>query len=129
MTTVLVVDDDELVGEMMRAVLERAGMRVIVHNSGFGLAIAVREHRPDLVVLDVNMPGLSGIHAVRAMRALDPSYGIDAPVLLHSGMAGEALEELAREIGAAGCLRKPARAAETVDAVRRALEPKVALGS
>ncbi|MBK8234223.1 MAG: response regulator [Deltaproteobacteria bacterium] len=81
MDTILVVDDDELVADLLRAVLERAGMRVVVHTSGFGLAVAVRKHRPALVVLDVNMPGLSGVQAVRAMRALDPAYGIDAPLL------------------------------------------------
>lgn len=124
MTTILLVDDDELVAEMLRAVLERAGMRVLVHDSGFGLALAVREHRPDLVVLDVNMPGLSGIHALQAMRALDPSYGIDAPILLHSGMPEAALMKLAEEVGAAGWLRKPSRSVETVEAVRRAIETR-----
>ena len=55
------------------------------------------------------------------MRALDPTYGIDAPLLLHSGLPHAELEELAQQTGARGWLRKPARAAETVDAVRRAL--------
>lgn len=121
MDTILVVDDDELVADLLRAVLERAGMRVVVHTSGFGLAVAVRKHRPALVVLDVNMPGLSGVQAVRAMRALDPTYGIDAPLLLHSGLPHAELEELAQQTGERGWLRKPARAAETVAAVRRAL--------
>ncbi|MBX7083564.1 MAG: response regulator [Nannocystaceae bacterium] len=121
MATILVDDDDDLVADLLRAVLERAGMQVVVHTSGFGLALAVKQHRPDLVVLDVNMPGLSGVQAVRAMRALDPAYGIDAPVLLHSGLPNAELEELARQTGARGWLRKPARAAETVAAVQRAL--------
>lgn len=122
MDTILVVDDDELVGDVLRAVLVRAGFSVVIHTSGFGLSIAVRQHRPALVVLDVNMPGLSGVHAVRAMRSLDPSYGIDAKILLHSGLPEVELGALAELTGACGWLRKPARAADTLAAVHRALQ-------
>ena len=61
---ILVVDDDPLVRDAVAQLLERAGFRVETHDSGFGLVMAIRTHRPDLVLLDVSMPGLRGDSAL-----------------------------------------------------------------
>jgi CheY-like chemotaxis protein len=119
--TILVVDDDPLAADLVVAALSREGHVVHTHNSGFGLAVAIHRCRPALVVLDVCMPGLSGFQALKAARALDPSYGIDAPVLLYSGLPESELAELAEALGACGYLRKPARLAAIIDTVRHSL--------
>jgi DNA-binding NtrC family response regulator len=119
--TILVVDDDPLSCELVVAALTREGHVVHTHDSGFGLAVAIHRCRPALVVLDVCMPGLSGYQALKAARALDPVYGVDAPVLLHSGLPEIELAELADSLGACGYVHKPARLSTIVDAVRVSL--------
>ena len=119
--SILVVDDDPLAADLVVAALTREGHVVHTHDSGFGLAMAIHRCRPALVVLDVCMPGLSGFQALKAARALDPSYGVDAPVLLYSGLPELELAELADALGACGYLKKPARLSTIVDAVRVSL--------
>jgi len=119
--TILVVDDDPLAADLVVAALSREGHVVHTHDSGFGLAVAIHRHRPALVVLDVCMPGLSGYQALKAARALDPAYGVDAPVLLYSGLPELELAELTDRIGGCGYLRKPAKLSAIVDAVRLGL--------
>jgi DNA-binding response OmpR family regulator len=119
--TILVVDDDPLAIDLVVAALTREGHVVHTHDSGFGLALAIHRHRPALVVLDVCMPGLNGSKALEAARALDPSYGIEAPVLLHSGLPEAELDALAAEVGACGYLKKPARLSVIVETVNRCL--------
>lgn len=121
MATILVVDDDPLAAELVAAALARAGHVVHTHDSGFGLAVAIHRSRPDLVVLDVCMPGLSGYQALKAMRAMDPSYGLEARVMLHSGLPEDELADIADRVGACAWVRKPSRLPLIVDAVERCL--------
>jgi DNA-binding NtrC family response regulator len=124
--TILVVDDDPVAADLVVAALTRAGHLVHTHDSGFGLAVAIHRCRPDLVVLDVCMPGLSGYQALKAARALDPSYGIKASVLLHSGLPEIELAEIAERVGARGYICKPALLSVIVDAVRNCLDETLA---
>jgi DNA-binding response OmpR family regulator len=121
---ILVVDDDPLAADLVVAALAREGHAVHTHDSGFGLAMAIHRYRPALVLLDVCMPGLNGSQALKAARALDPSYGIDAPVLLYSGLPELELAELAASVGACGYLRKPARLATIVQTINAFLAKK-----
>ncbi len=122
MATVLVVDDDPLATEVLTAVLNRAGHIVHCHDSGFGLAVAIHRFRPDVVLLDVNMPGLSGPRSLAAAGELDPSYALETRVLLHSGMPADGLRSLAVSIGAHGSLSKPARPTQIVEAIASCLD-------
>jgi DNA-binding NtrC family response regulator len=119
--SILVVDDDPLAADLVVAALARQGHTVHTHDSGFGLAMAIHRFHPALVVLDVCMPGLNGSQALKAARALDPAYGVSAPVLLYSGLPEVELAELAYAIGAHGYLRKPARLAAIVETVKQCL--------
>jgi CheY-like chemotaxis protein len=119
--TILVVDDDPRIAQVVVATLTRAGHIVHTHDSGFGLAVAIHRCRPDLVLLDVHMPGLSGTRSLEAAAALDSDYGLVTRVLLHSGAAVEDLHALAARVGAHGWLSKPARAGEIVEAVETCL--------
>lgn len=107
--TIMVVDDDRMVRRLLERFLTSAGYRVVLTETGFGLRDKVREHRPDLLLLDVNMPGMRGDVALSALqqrgRRFEP---FEVPVVFHSGMPAAQLEVLAVRHGAVGYLRKPA---------------------
>ncbi|MCS6860248.1 MAG: response regulator [Abditibacteriales bacterium] len=68
MKTVLVVDDDVAVVELLRANLEMAGHRVAVAYDGVEALAQIQAERPDLVILDIQMPRLSGWDVLRELR-------------------------------------------------------------
>ena len=79
MTTILVIDDDELVSRTLQRALKMYGYHVMVSNSGTeGLQLA-RRHKPDLFILDIMMPGADGYQVCRQIRG-DPMLS-DLPVL------------------------------------------------
>lgn len=130
MATILVVDDDPLTTRVVVATLTRAGHIVHTHDSGFGLAVAVHRLNPDVVLLDVNMPGLSGTRSLQAAAGLDPDYRLETRVLLHSGESPVELSALAARVGAHGSLAKPARPSEISAAVEACLaQPRRRLGA
>lgn len=73
---ILVVDDDRLLLKSMTAVLTEAGYAVRTASSGSAAVAAVRERRPDLVLLDVMMPGRDGFDVCRELRSADPGLVI-----------------------------------------------------
>jgi len=68
MTRVLVIDDNELVGKMVTHYLSRYGCEVEFANSPFGVLSKVRTFAPDLILLDINMPGLRGDTLARLLQ-------------------------------------------------------------
>jgi two-component system phosphate regulon response regulator PhoB len=66
--TVLVVEDEKDVVDLLRYNLKRAGFKVLVANTGDAGLAAVRENRPDVVVLDLMMPGMSGLEVCRVLK-------------------------------------------------------------
>lgn len=111
MRKILVVDDDVAVLLTTQAVLEDAGFKVITRNTGFGTSQVVLQQRPDAVLLDVDMPGLSGLDIARLLQKL----ARDRPALiLHSGMDQRELARAAAQVGAAGFISKSAPPARFV---------------
>jgi PAS domain S-box-containing protein len=117
--TVLLVDDEAMVRDLGRSVLQRYGYRVLLAEDGARAVEVYRQehHRINLVVLDLTMPGLSGRDAFRQMLQLNPA----APVLFASGYSAEQALETDRERGL-GFLGKPYRPEELALAVRAALD-------
>ncbi len=115
--TVLVVDDEPLLRDLARAILEAQGYKVLLAGDGVEAVETYRRERSDLVVLDLTMPRLSGREALRHLRAIDP----EVRVLFASGYTAEHLP--AEEQGQAlGFVKKPYRPEDLAYAVRAALD-------
>lgn len=100
---VLVVDDDRRMVKTVCDILTVKGYLAIGAFSGEEAVEKVREERPDCVLMDVKMPGLSGIEAVKAVKKLAP----DTPVVMMSAYATDEQAEEAKRQGAYAVLTKP----------------------
>lgn len=106
---VLLVDDDELIRDSIGPVLRAQGHRVVLVGSGEeALDRMKRGSSPDVVILDMNMPGLGGRGALPRIRSLQP----DVPVLLATGRAGPDALELSRAFTGVTLLPKPINASD-----------------
>jgi two-component system chemotaxis response regulator CheY len=116
---VLIADDAAFMREMLREILTDAGFRVVAEaEDGVQAVASYREHRPDLVTLDIVMPRKSGIDTLREIRAEDPN----ACVVMCSALGQEALVMEALDSGARDYVVKPFRSDQVVAAVTRAVQ-------
>ena len=116
----MLVDDEDIVRRATRRLLTNAGYRVVEARDG---AEALRLYgesspRPDLVLLDLEMPGMHGTEVLRRLTALDPK----ARVLIVSGHADVAQQDAPAFTAARGVLPKPCGARELISAVAMAFE-------
>jgi len=113
---VLVVDDEPMVREVVARYLERDGL--CVHETGDGEAARawLAEHQPDLVVLDIMLPGVDGLSILRDLRTAG-----DVPVILLSARVEEVDRVLGLELGADDYLVKPFSPRELAARVRTVL--------
>lgn len=102
---ILVADDDQDILELVAFRLERAGYEVMTAGDGEQALATARERRPDLAVLDVMMPKLTGYDVVKAMRAEEGTSRI--PVILLTARVQEADVSRGFEAGADDYIRKP----------------------
>jgi DNA-binding response OmpR family regulator len=103
-TRILVVDDDEKHLQTTREILEFEGFDVVTHNSAFRTTEMVKQVSPDLVLLDVNMPGLSGDRLCSLLRA--NSVGQMLPILFYSSNDEDSLRKSVQQHGASGYVCK-----------------------
>lgn len=101
-TTVLVVDDEPRILRFVRAELESAGFRVLTASNGFAALDAVNLEAPDLVVLDVIMPGLDGFEVLKRLRNQS-----SVPVILLTARGSDADKVRGLDLGADDYLTKP----------------------
>ena len=119
---VLVCDDVAMLRELIRYELEEDEGVVVVGEAENGLD-SVRlasELRPDVVVLDLAMPGIDGLEAITLMRAV-PRPPV---ILVHSGFDAETMRERVLALGAARYLEKGGNLREVRDAVREVMESR-----
>ncbi len=116
----LVVDDDEIVREVAKAILEQAGFSVVVAADGVE-AVELFQKRPDefcFVLLDMTMPRMDGIKTFQALRRVRPAV----KVVLSSGYNEQDATDRVRGKGLAGFAQKPYTPAELLQIVRGVLE-------
>jgi DNA-binding response OmpR family regulator len=114
--TVLVVDDEPRIVQLARDYLEHAGFAVLTAGDGRSAIHAFRTRRPDLVVLDLGLPGLDGLDVTRAIR----SEG-QTPVVMLTARDDELDKVLGLELGADDYITKPFSPRELVARVRAVL--------
>lgn len=101
--TVLIVEDDEAIAESVSYHLERAGMRTLTAGDGARGLRMYRTHRPDLVVLDLMLPGIDGWRFTEEVRSEDPRV----PIVVCSARTSEFDRVNGLEIGADDYVTKP----------------------
>jgi len=116
MRTVLVVDDEPGIRTVLRSYLESDGFAVEEAEDGAAAVAAVRAREPDLVLLDVVLPGEDGIEALRRLRTFS-----DVPVIMVSARAEEVDRLVGLSVGADDYVTKPFSAREVVARVKAVL--------
>jgi two-component system KDP operon response regulator KdpE len=113
---VLVVDDEPQIRRVMRTTLAAAGYEVLDARSGEEALERVREFRPDLVLLDINLPGMGGLAACRALRG-----DTQAAIIMLTVREAEADKVAALDAGADDFVTKPFSTPELLARMRAAL--------
>jgi CheY-like chemotaxis protein len=116
---ILVVDDDPMVVRVLREPLERAGYKVKVAAHGLEALQAVKDHRPDLIILDILMPMLDGFKTTRLLK-FDKRFK-DIPIIVLTSRATEGERKMGEQVGADEFLFKPFRPPQVLNMVRRYL--------
>jgi two-component system KDP operon response regulator KdpE len=114
--SILVVDDEPQIRRVLRSTLSIQGYVIREVKSGEEAVEAVREERPDLILLDVNMPGIGGIEAAREIRRM-----CDAPIIMLTVRNAERDKVLALDAGADDYVVKPFGMEELLARIRAAL--------
>jgi CheY-like chemotaxis protein len=120
--TVLLADDSVTAQNMGRRILMDAGYQVITVNNGSAALKKIHENRPDLIVLDVYMPGYGGLEVCQRLKESDDTMRI--PVLLSVGKMEPFKAEEAKRVRADGHIVKPFEASELLAALTR-LEDRI----
>jgi DNA-binding response OmpR family regulator len=101
--SILVVEDDKVTRETVGTVLEEQGYRVILASNGSDGLLAFSADKPDLVLTDVNMPGIDGFEVLIRVRAGHP----DLPVIIITADHTRDAEREAQRLGADDFINKP----------------------
>lgn len=105
MTTILVVDDEVGALTLIGIMLERGGFDVLKARDAYAALDILEQKSPDLIILDVMMPGMNGIELCRQIRGMEKHH--DTPVVILSARGDPASVELGLEAGADDYLQKP----------------------
>ena len=114
--TILVVDDESRITQVARDYLAHAGFKVLVANDGPAALRTFHAEHPDLVVLDLGLPGLDGLDVTRALRKES-----NVPVIMLTARGEESDKLIGLELGADDYITKPFSPKELVARVRAVL--------
>ena len=115
MKRVLAVDDSRTLRDMLVDCLSSAGHEVYTACDGAEALKALRDHNPDIVITDLNMPVMDGLDFIEAARM--EMAGRDVPLLLLTTETATELKARARKIGATGWLTKPFNAEQVLNLI------------
>lgn len=117
---ILVVDDDQM--NLMRAkmILSKGGYEILTADSGEAALECVNAECVDLLLLDIEMPGMSGIETLEKLRATDKGAGL--PALFMTGTYEEEQMEQGKRLGILDCVKKPFLPVKILEQIEAALE-------
>ena len=122
--TVLVVEDNDLSMRLFHDLLEAHGYNVLQAKNGMEGWRMAREHRPDLILMDIQLPGLSGLEVTKWLKADETLKSIPVIAITAFAMAGE--EEKIGECGCDAYIPKPISIPDFLQTVERFANPLVA---
>lgn len=123
MATILVVDDEPRIARLVSDYLNQAGFRAVEAHDGESAIRAYSAHRPDLLVLDLGLPGMDGLDVIREIRLRS-----DVPIIIVSARSEETDRVVGLELGADDYVVKPFGPKELVARVRALLRRMDSLG-
>ena len=115
MARVLLVDDESMIRDMLRRMLEARGHQVLEAGDGPAALELYEAERPDMVLLDLVMPGMNGLETLVELRKLDP----EARIAMLTSMRQEDTVRRAIQLGARDYVVKPVMSGRLMDAVNR----------
>ena len=116
---ILIIDDEEVLRRIMRTMLERRPFEVIEAASGVEGFDLAKKLRPDLILLDWNMPGMNGAEVLRSLRA--EALTANIPVILLTGTDPQDLEAQGSELAACDYVLKPFSVLQLLEKVEKTL--------
>lgn len=119
---VLIVDDDPDVRELLGRILEECGAGVHRSEDALSALKALTQHKPDVVVSDIGMPGMDGFELLRQIRQLPPEAGGTTPAIALTAFARPEDRRRALQVGFNEHLAKPIEPASILQALRQLLE-------
>jgi two-component system, cell cycle response regulator DivK len=117
--TVMIVEDNELNMKLFHDLLEAHGYRTVTTRDGFKVPDLARKHRPDLILMDIQLPEVSGLEVTNWLKE-DPELQA-IPVVAVTAFAMKGDEERIREGGCEAYLSKPISVPKFIETVRRFL--------
>ncbi len=118
--TVLVADDNEVAQRLCKRVLEKAGYAVLIAGDGLQAVDIALKHRPAMILMDVAMPGIDGLEAMKRIKTEVPGM----PIVIASAHSMASDRERFLAAGANNVLSKPFRLADLVAIVQALTSPK-----
>lgn len=118
--TVLVVEDDEAISNLVRKALEHAGFRVVTQRDGEAALVSCVEERPHVIILDVNLPKLDGFTVARRIKAVASLKHI--PIIFTTALDRASDKISGIQAGAKHYLTKPFKVDELVSKVTKLVE-------
>jgi len=103
--TILVIEDNEMNMKLMRAVLRAGNYRMLEAADAETALSLAQEHHPDLILMDIQLPGMDGLSATKIIKT-DPNLR-EIPIFALTGFAMESDKAKAMDIGLAGYIVKP----------------------
>ncbi len=121
---ILMVDDDPVMHKLYEHHLERAGYQMVSASSGEQAVEVAQREMPDLLIMDVMMPKMDGLTALRQLKNIESTKAIPAIVITANVNAYEASREESELSGAATFVTKPVSPKQLLSEIRRLLPPE-----
>ena len=115
--TVLIMEDNELIMKLFHDLLDAHGYNILQTRDGMEAMYIAREHHPDLILMDIHVPEVSGLEVIKWLKEDDSLKGI--PVVAVTAFAMKGDEEVIRQGGCEAYISKPISVTGFLDTVRR----------
>ena len=115
MKKILVVDDSEFMRKSIKLIFEGESFEVVEAEDGYEAVRLYAEHLPDVVTMDINMPGKTGIEAIKEIKDIDPK----AKVIVITAMGTEAMIRESIQNGASNFIIKPFEEEQIKEVVKK----------